>query len=152
MHDGFSGGAFVDGSGRLIGMTTAAVIRGLGVVIPAPIVWKTAAALLEHGSLKRGYLGLAGQPVHLPEAQRSGDRDQALLVVAVTAGSPAASAGLLVGDLLLAFDGRPLHSAEELLELLTGDRIGQGVPIRVQRGGSVLDLRVTPGERPTRVH
>ena len=70
MHDGFAGGAFLDTSGGLLGIATAAAIRGLGVVIPASIAWKTAATLLEHGSLKRGYLGLAGQPVALPESQR----------------------------------------------------------------------------------
>src|SRR5215472_14850116 len=70
MHDGFSGGAFLDTSGALLGISTAAAIRGLGVVIPAAIAWKTAATVLEHGSLKRGYLGIAGQPVVLPELQR----------------------------------------------------------------------------------
>src|SRR5882762_8549749 len=58
MHDGFAGGAFVDTSGRAIGIATAAEIRGLGVVIPAAIAWKTAAHVLEHGRSKRGYLGL----------------------------------------------------------------------------------------------
>src|SRR5438309_2536038 len=85
MHDGFAGGAFVDTAGRAIGVATAAEIRGLGVIIPASIAWKTAATLLEHGRVKRGYLGLAGQPVQLPERQRAADgREQALLVVAIT--------------------------------------------------------------------
>src|SRR5881397_1719435 len=57
MHDGFAGGAFIDTTGRAIGIATAAEIRGLGVVIPASIAWKTAAALLEHGRVRRGYLG-----------------------------------------------------------------------------------------------
>src|SRR5436189_5174512 len=122
MHDGFAGGAFLDTSGGLIGIATAAAIRGLGVVIPASIAWKTAATVLEHGSLKRGYLGIAGQPVALPEGQRGADgREHALLVVGVTAGSPAASAGLLVGDVLLEFDGHHLFAPEELLDLLLGD-------------------------------
>ena len=56
MHDGFAGAAFVDATGRAIGIATAAQIRGLGVVIPASIAWKTAATLVEHGSLKRGIL------------------------------------------------------------------------------------------------
>ena len=70
MHDGFAGGAFLDTAGGLIGIATAAAIRGLGVVIPASIAWKTAATVLEHGSLKRGYLGLAGQPVRLQKDQK----------------------------------------------------------------------------------
>src|SRR5204862_3129334 len=84
MHDGFAGGAFLDTGGGLVGIATASAIRGLGLVIPAPIAWKTAATVLEHGSLKRGYLGLAGQPVALPENQRGTDgREEALLVVGV---------------------------------------------------------------------
>jgi S1-C subfamily serine protease len=134
----------------LIGIATAASIRGLGVVIPASIAWKTAATVLEHGSLKRGYLGLAGQPVALPESQKGVDgREQALLVVGVTAGSPAAAAGLLVGDLLLEFDGHPVEAPEELLDLLLGDRVGKTVNLKVLRGGQAVDLPITVGERPS---
>jgi S1-C subfamily serine protease len=150
MHDGFAGGAFIDASGRLIGVATAAQIRGLGVVIPARIAWKTA-ALIQQGGLKRGFLGLAGQTVRLSDPQRtSADRDRALLIVAVTAESPAAAAGLLVGDLLLEFDGHTLASADELLDLLTGERIGAVVPVRVRRGEKTLDLKITVGERAAR--
>jgi S1-C subfamily serine protease len=147
MHDGFAGGAFLDTSGGLIGIATAAAIRGLGVVIPAAIAWKTAATVLEHGRLKRGYLGLAGQPVELAESQRPDGRERALLVVGVTAGSPAAAAGLLVGDLLVEFDGHSVESPEELLDLLLGDRVGRTVSLGVLRGGAPLTLTVTVGER-----
>jgi S1-C subfamily serine protease len=94
MHSGFAGGAFVDTEGRLIGITTAGEIRGLGVVIPASIALKSAASILEHGRMKRGYLGIAGQPATLPAGQRGGEeeRQSALLVVAVTPDSPAAQA------------------------------------------------------------
>jgi S1-C subfamily serine protease len=149
MHDGFSGGAFLDTAGGLIGIATASAIRGLGIVIPAAIAWKTAATVLEHGSLKRGYLGLAGQPVALPEGQRGADgRENALLVVGVTAGSPAAAAGLLVGDVLLEFDGHHVEAPEELLDLLLGDRVGKSVALKVLRGGTVVELTVAVGERP----
>jgi len=149
MHDGFAGGAFIDTEGRLIGVATAAEIRGLGVVIPAPIAWQSAKSLLEHGKLERGYLGIAGQPVHLPEAQRAVEnRQDALLVVGVTAGSPAASAGLLVGDLLLDLDGHAIGSPEDLLDLLVGDRVGRAVPLRVLRGTSSVTATVTVGKRP----
>jgi S1-C subfamily serine protease len=151
MHDGFAGGAFLDTSGGLLGITTAAAIRGLGVIIPAAIAWKTAAAVLEHGGLKRGYLGISGQPVSLPEAQRGGEaREEALLVVGVAAGSPAAAAGLLVGDVMLEFDGQQVESPEDLLELLAGDRVGRQVTVRVLRGGTIISTAVTVGERPAR--
>jgi S1-C subfamily serine protease len=149
MHDGFAGGAFVDTTGRLTGIATAVEIRGLGVVIPARIAWQAAKSLLEHGRLERGYLGIAGQPVHLSEAQRQAEnREEALLVVAVTPGSPAASAGLLVGDLLLDFDGHAIASPEDLLDLLAGDRVGRALPLRTLRGTSSLTATVTVGKRP----
>jgi S1-C subfamily serine protease len=147
MHDGFAGGAFVDTSGRAVGIATAAEIRGLAVVIPAPIAWKTAATLLEHGRLKRGYLGIAGQPVRLSDRQRADSREQALLVVAVTNGTPADAAGVLVGDVMLDFDGHPVESPEDLLDLLLGERVGKTVPIRVLRGGTIQELSVRVGER-----
>jgi len=151
LHDGFTGGAFVNTDGQLIGMTTAAAIRGLAVVIPSRIAWAAAAAILQHGKLERGYLGIAGQPAQLPEAQRESDeRTEALLVVGVTPDSPAAAGGVLVGDLLLDFDGRPIGSAEDLLDLLVGDRIGRAVPLRVRRGTNVVTLTVTVGHRPAR--
>ena len=149
MHDGFAGGAFLDTAGQLVGVTTAAAIRGLGVVIPAAIAWTTAETVLAHGQLKRGYLGIAGQPVALPANQRGGGgREDALLVVGVTSGSPAASGGVLVGDVLLEFDGHPIESPEDLLDLLVGDRVGRNVRLRVMRGGAESDLTVTVGERP----
>lgn len=149
MHDGFAGGAFLDTAGGLIGVATAASIRGLGVVIPAAIAWKTAATVLEHGSLKRGFLGLAGQPVALPVNQQgAGGREHVLLVVGVTTESPAALAGMLVGDLLLEFDGHPVEAPEELLDLLLGDRVGKAVTLKVLRGGVATELTVTVGERP----
>jgi len=149
MHDGFAGGAFVDTTGRLTGIATAVEIRGLGVVIPARIAWQAAKSLLEHGRLERGYLGIAGQAVHLSETQRQAEnREDALLVVGVTPGSPAAAAGVLVGDLLLDFDEHAIASPEDLLDLLAGDRVGRAVPLRTLRGTSSLTATVTVGKRP----
>src|SRR5262245_4311256 len=149
MHDGFAGGALLDSAGGLIGVATAAEIRGTGVAIPAAIAWRTAATLLEHGSLKRGYLGIAGQPVALSDAQRDAhQRERGLLVVGVTSGSPAAAAGVLVGDIVLDFDSHPVTAPEDLLDLLQGDRVGRAVTLRVLRGGAASDLTVTVGERP----
>jgi S1-C subfamily serine protease len=136
----------------LLGVATAAEIRGLGVVIPAAIAWKAIAGILEHGGVRRGYLGVAGQPVSLPDNQRSvealGDRDEALLVVGISSDGPAARAGVLVGDIIVAFDQHPIESPEDLLDLLTGDRVGRAVSLRVLRAGAATELTVTVGERP----
>jgi S1-C subfamily serine protease len=151
MHDGFAGGAVLDAAGRLAGVATASAIRGLGVVIPASIAWTTAATVLEHGSPRRGYLGLAGQQVVLSEEQRgAAGGEHAVLVVAVNAGSPAAAAGVLVGDALVEVDGHRVESTDDLLDVLGGDRIGQPINLRVVRGGQELALTVTVGERPGR--
>jgi S1-C subfamily serine protease len=143
MHDGFSGGAFLDAGGALLGMTTAASIRGFGVVIPAAIVWKTAAHVLEHGGSARGYLGIVGQPVRLP-----GQDTGALLVTNVAADGPAATAGVLIGDIVLALDGTPVASPEDLLDLLTGSRVGHPATLQLLRGGVSTSAAVTIGARP----
>jgi S1-C subfamily serine protease len=149
MHDGFAGGAFVDTAGALLGVTTASAIRGLGVVIPASIAWQTAAGVLEHGGLKRGYLGISGQTARLAAHQKDAiGRDEALVIVGVPQGSPAASAGLLVGDVLFELDGHAVGSPEHLLDLLAGYRVGREAALRVLRGGAVMDVTVTVGERP----
>jgi serine protease DegQ len=147
MHDGFAGGAFINTSGALLGITTASTIRGLGVVIPAGIAWSTAQHLLEHGGLKRGYLGIAGQPVRLPESQRIGEVEEGLLVVAVSADAPAARAGILLGDVILSADGQTIGSPEELLDWLTADRVGKSATLRLLRGGKPTEVSVTIGER-----
>jgi S1-C subfamily serine protease len=151
MHDGFAGGAFVDTAGALVGITTASTIRGLGVVIPSAIAWKAAQDLLEHGRMKRGYIGIAGQPVRLPDGQHgTDDRRKALLVVGVTEEGPAAQAGVIVGDVIVALDGHPISAPEDLLDLLAGDRVGKPAQLHLLRGGSPIDLSVTVGERPAR--
>ena len=148
LHDGFAGGAVIDASGRVIGVGTAAHIRGLAVVIPAAIAWKSIAHVLEHGRPRTGFLGVSGQPVRLAERQRgAGGRDRGLLVVDVTQDGPADSSGVLVGDVILDLDNQPVGSADDLLSLLTSDRVGRAVPLRVLRGGALSEIAVTIRER-----
>jgi S1-C subfamily serine protease len=147
MHDGFAGGAFIDTAGALLGIATSTAIRGTTVVIPASIAWATVSSVLEHGSLKRGWVGIAGQPVELPEGQRSSGRTHALLVVALSADGPAARAGVFVGDLVTGLDGHAVSSPGELFDLLLGDRVGRQVPLRILRGGTEIELPLTIGER-----
>ena len=138
----------LDAAGRVMGIGTAAEIRSLAVVIPAEIAWKSVAHVLEHGRPKTGFLGIAGQPVRLPERQRDGSgRDRALLVVDVNPGGPADSGGVIVGDVILDVDTQPVRSTDDLLALLTTERVGRDVALRVLRGGAATDLTVTIGER-----
>jgi S1-C subfamily serine protease len=145
MHRGFAGGAFVDTEGHLLGIATAAEIRGLGVVIPTAIAWRSAESLLAHGRAKRGYLGVAGQAVRLAAGQAgAGGPETAVVVVQVIEGSPAARAGLFVGDVLIAIDGVPLESPDRLLEALAG-RSGQSASLRILRGATASDVPVEIG-------
>jgi len=149
IHDGFAGGAHVDASGGLIGITTARSIRGFGVVIPASIAWKAAAHVVQHGRTKRGYLGIAGQSVRLPEQQRGGTgRERAVVTLAVTPGGPAANAGVMIGDLLLTLDGEPIESPEQLMDLLMTIGTGRSTRLQLLRGGTLTELSVNVSERP----
>ena len=151
MHSGFSGGAVLDASGGLMGVATATEIRGLGVVIPADIAWKAGASLAEHGSVGRGFLGLAGQAVRLPVRQNDPDAPRAgVVVVGVSEESPAEAGGILVGDILVNVDGHPVESPIDLLELLHADRVGRACTLRILRGGASMDVTVTIGRRPSR--
>jgi serine protease Do len=147
MHDGFAGGAVFDAAGRLTGVATASAIRGLGVVIPASIAWAAASQVVTAGSPRRGFVGLAVQAVPLSQTQQLDGREHALLVMAITPGSPADAAGLIVGDVLLDFDGRTTASTDDLLDALSHARIGQPAPARILRGGAVKDVTVTVAER-----
>lgn len=147
MHEGFAGGGVFDSSGRLAGIATGSAIRGFGVVIPASIAWAAVSQVLTAGTPRRGFVGLAVQPVELPAAQRSGGRERALLVVGVTSASPADAAGLMVGDVLLDFDGQPTETPDDLLDLLTARAVGQTLVARTLRGGAAREVQVTVAER-----
>ncbi|MGE5812928.1 MAG: S1C family serine protease [Acidobacteriota bacterium] len=148
MHEGFAGGALLGADGTLIGVTTAASIRGLGVSIPADVAWAAAAEIEKQGTLKRGYIGIAALPVRVPEKQKAqAGTDNALLVLSVKDGSPASTAGLIVGDLLLSLDGQALSSPDDLLDMLVGERVGRLVSFQVLRGGAPAKVPVSVAER-----
>lgn len=149
-HGALNGGALIDATGRIAGVITSFAIRGTTVAIPAGLAFAAASSASEGGG-KQGFLGIASVPVAIPERQRAGrGQDAGLLISQVTDNSPAAAAGLLVGDVIVGFDGEPVHDGEELVTRLRGDRIGRPVPLTVIRGTSAVDVSVTVGERPSR--
>ena len=147
LHDGFAGGAVFNASGALLGIATAAHIRGYAVVIPASIAWATASQLLVSGTPRRGYIGVAVQPVEIPTSQRPAGRDRALLVVGVSASGPAEAAGVNVGDLILDVDGKPTTSSDDLLDQLSGKHAGESIVLNTLRGGTARDARIVIGAR-----
>lgn len=148
MYPGFSGGPLVDAGGAVHGMNTSALSRGSAVTIPTVTVRRVVDALLSHGKVKRGYLGIGAQPVRLPEAlAQELDQEVGLMLVSVESGSPAESGGLLLGDILVSLDDFVIESVDELLALLSSDRVGSEVALRVVRGGQLINIGVTVGER-----
>jgi S1-C subfamily serine protease len=150
MLPGFSGGPLVDATGALIGLNSSTLGRAGQLTVLAASIDGTIASLLEHGRVRRGYLGVGAQAVRLPDAiARTLEHGQeyGLLLVSVEAGGPADAAGLMLGDVIISVDGVAVGQVEQLQERLTGDRVGKTVPVRVIRGGEPRDVGVTVGER-----
>jgi S1-C subfamily serine protease len=148
MYPGFSGGPLVDVAGRVIGMNSSALLRGVSPALPAATLRRVAETLLAHGRVKRGYLGVSTQRVRLPSAlQQELGQETGLLVGAVVPDSPAERSGLYLGDTIVAVAGEPVRHHDDLLAKLSGDRVGQAVPMRVVRGGQVQEINVEVGDR-----
>jgi serine protease DegQ len=149
-YPGFSGGPLVDAAGRVLGLNTSGLARGVSLTIPVSLAWQVADTLEKHGHVRRGYLGIRSQPVDLPAAQQQAlgrEQESGLLLVGIEDGSPAEKAGLLVGDILVGIAGTPLADPDELLARLTGAIVGQPTPVQVLRGGQPATITVTIGER-----
>jgi S1-C subfamily serine protease len=150
LYPGFSGGPLVDSAGRMVGLATSHFGQGASLAITMDTIGRVTSALLSHGRVRRGFLGVSSQPVPLPEALRSKagqGQESALLVVAVEAGGPAERGGLMIGDLLVALGGQPIRGTDDLRTALSPERVGQATPARVIRGGEPRDVTVTIGER-----
>jgi S1-C subfamily serine protease len=148
MYPGFSGGALVNAAGQVVGLNTSALLRGVSLTIPAPSIRRVVEALLAHGRIKRGYLGVSTQPVRLPaNLSQQLNQETGLLLVAVEPDSPAEKGGLLLGDTIVACASSPVRQHDDLLAALSGDRIGSPIAVRIIRGGQLQDLNVTVGER-----
>lgn len=148
MFPGFSGGALVGANGAFIGMNSSLLARGASVTLPAVTLRRVADSLKVHGRVKRGFLGVNAQGVRLPVTlAESLDQETGLLLAAVESGAPAEAAGMMVGDILVTLDGQPVRHMDDLMALLSSDRVGKAVPVRVVRGGQVTDSTVTIGER-----
>jgi S1-C subfamily serine protease len=148
LHPGFSGSALVDAAGRVRALNTTGLLRGTPLAVPTATLRRVVDALLAHGQVRRGYLGIATQPVRLPGAlEQQLGQSTALLISAVQPGSPAERAGLTLGDVLVFLDDHPLTHPSELLPLLDEDRIGTDVRARVLRGSELREVTVAVGER-----
>ncbi len=148
MYPGFSGGALVTANGQLLGMNTSGLANGVSLTIPAVTLQRVAQALQAHGRVRRGFLGVSAQPVRLPaNVATQVNQETGLLLAAVEQGSPADQGGLYLGDTLITLDGQAVRHMDDLMALLSGDRVGKSVTARIVRGGQVHESSVTIGER-----
>jgi S1-C subfamily serine protease len=147
-HGALTGGALVNGEGALVGLVTSTAIRGTTVVIPAAIALAAARDIVAHGGARQGYIGVSSVQVALALRQRTDGREHGALVTGVVAGGPADAAGVLVGDVIVAFEGSPVREPEELLAALRGDRVGKPAGVTVLRGERLETLAVTVQPRP----
>lgn len=149
-YPGFSGGPLVDSSGKVLGMNTSGLSRGASLVVPAGLAWQLAESLAKHGSVRRGYLGVRSQPVEVSTAQQEAlgrQQEGGLLLVSVEKRSPAEAGGLMVGDILIGFDGQAVTDPDELFVLLAGEVVDRPIQLEVLRGGQPTQITVTIGER-----
>lgn len=146
---GFSGGPLLTPSGAVLGINTAALTREGPTTVPTETVRRVVETLEAHGRMRRGYLGVAGQGVRLPDGLReAAGQGSGLLLTSVEAGTPAAEAGLVIGDILLKFAGERVRHPAQLAALFDEDTIGKSFPVVLARAGQLTELSVTVGERP----
>ena len=143
------GGPVLAADGAILGIST----RGAGrqsLVIPASTIERAVNALLEKGSIERGWLGVALRPVALPETLRPDDSQRVgLMVMDVGADSPAAKAGILAGDILLSAGGVPATRFGKIARQLGPNSIGTKIEIALARAGAIVTSQATIAARKT---
>ena len=153
LYPGFSGGPLVDARGRVVGITTSGSRRHLQLAIPAVTVDRIVDELLRRGHLPRPYVGVGTQQVQLGEALRQKlgtEQRTGIIVVDVQPDSPAARAGILIGDVIVAVGETRITEPTELRAALRPHHVGETLTMSLVRGGEPRDVRLTVGERERR--
>jgi S1-C subfamily serine protease len=144
------GGPVLDPGGGLLGISTLGP-RGSVLVIPAATIEGVLEPLLSTGRVERGWLGVALQPVLVPEAvQTEAGQTRGLMIMSVSKDGPAARANLYAGDILVTLAGASVTSATAVAQHLGPDSAGKQVELRLVRAGKVLSIAVTVGIRQSR--
>jgi putative serine protease PepD len=144
INHGNSGGPLLDSSGRVIGVNSqiesdSGDNSGVGFAVPSNTVQRVVKQILAGGTVQHAFLGL-----QLGDAPSGGAQ-----VGAVTAGAPAASAGVQKGDVITAIDGSPVAGSDDLVSAVQSHAPGDSVTLTIKRGGSTQSVHVTLGEMPT---
>jgi S1-C subfamily serine protease len=144
------GGAAVGAHGKVFGIATPRFARFGAIAVPTAVVNRVVDVILQRGRVPRGYLGVGLQPVRLPEALRlSLQRAEktAAIVLEVEPESPAHKAGMLIGDILVSLEGKPVTHLGNVQSLLSSENIGKMVAAKIVRGGTVQNLNIVVSER-----
>jgi S1-C subfamily serine protease len=155
VYDGFSGGPLVEAGGRVLGINTSGLTRAMAVALPVATVDRVAGELVKKGHVTRGYLGLAVQPVRLPEPMRQElglAGRMGLVIINLEAGGPADRAGLLLGDIITGVEGEDVSDPSDILTFLGPERVGKEAKLRIVRAGKTKPVAITVGERPRKGH
>ena len=141
------GGAVIDASGSVVGMAVLGP-RGRPLAIPTSTIDRAVDQLLSRGHVFRGYLGAGLQNIREHAPQASGADGRGVLVVSVDPDGPSKRAGMLVGDIVVAWDGKPIERVRDIMQLLGSESVGSSIELSVTRGGASIALRIVVGERP----
>jgi S1-C subfamily serine protease len=150
LNPGNSGGPLVATTGQVVGINTAMISQAQGIcfAVASNTAVFVVSEFVAHGRVRRAHIGIAAETVPLPRriGLATGAGKRAIRISEVTAGGPAAQAGLLAGDLILSVDGVAIEGADDLIRLLNAERIGRETVVTILRG-SVEKKTVVPVER-----
>jgi S1-C subfamily serine protease len=142
------GGPVFNAEGRCLGISTFGP-RSQVLVIPAATVNRIVPLLLKDGRISRGWLGVALQPVAVPDALQGETKQPiGLMVMSLVEGGPAAKAGVRAGDIVLSVNGEPVGRFRRVARQLGSESIGRKADLRLVRAGAVLSVEATIEARP----
>ena len=149
MYPGFSGGPLVGASGRFVGLNTSALLRNVSVAVPSATIREVTEALLAHGRVRRGYLGVGIQPTRLPaDVSSQLGQESGLLINSVEPGAAAEKSGPFLGDTIVSVAGSNIRQVDDLMAALGPDSVDSEVTVQIVRGGRILEQTVIVGDHP----
>jgi S1-C subfamily serine protease len=150
LYPGFSGGPLVNAKGEVVGINTRGLAHGRAVTVPVATVNRVVNELLERGHIARPYMGVAMQPVSVPDNARAklpAETRVGLLVTHVENGGPAEKAGVLLGDMFFEVGGKAVEHMDALQDSIRSAKVGDVLQIKLIRAGEIMPVSITLGER-----
>jgi S1-C subfamily serine protease len=150
LYPGFSGGPLLNGKGEIVGVNTRGLSHGRAVTIPVATVDRVVNELLEKGHITRPYLGIAMQPVALPDKVRSqlpAEARMGLVIMHVESGGPADKSGVILGDVIVEVAGKRVEHVGAIQDLISTAKVGDKVAARLLRGGQIKPVSITLEEK-----